>query len=914
MINPTNKVCLLVLLWIMGGTVAFAQTSTEPRISGFFPGVSFQRFVDRVEEDTPYQFYFRSEEIAGLTVNLQADQSQLSDLLDAIFQNTDMKYSFGPEYAVFVSRGQKLQTQLTDGFFRNISSGAEELGEGVDEAFVRNNRFVIGELSPGKNTATLRGSISSLESGELISGAIVFEKIDFTRSVTDVEGNYAITLPVGKHTLYVQNLGGYVEQRLIDLRGDGRLDMAVGESIYSLSEVVVNSGAISHITRPEMGVQSLSVSEMKKLPAVLGEVDVLKGILILPGVNTVGEASVGFNVRGGAADQNLVLYENSTLFNPSHLFGFFSSINADAVEGVELHKAGIPARYGGRLSSVLEIQPKFGNSEKIGGSGGIGPLTSRLSLEGPLGKNTTFLIAGRTTYSNWVLDWLEDRADFNASRANFYDLNLNLKQRFGENDVFELTGYFSKDQFQFDPDTVYGYQNQNFAAKWTHYFNEQLEASFSGGVDAYDFDITGEDNPLNSYEFGFGMNQTFAKVDFLQDFDERHRFQYGIHLNYIELRPGKIRPYGEESIVVPDEVEQEQALETSLYFSDEFEINDLWMVSGGLRYNLYNYLGPQTTFTYPDGSSHGESDVTGETTHPSGEFIKTYHGPEFRISARYTLNNQSSLKAGVNSMRQNIHLLSNTSVISPTDTWKLSDEFIRPQTGIQYAVGYFRNMAMNTLEFSAEMYYKSMKNLLDYRSGASIILNDDVEQDVLNTDGKAYGVELFLKKSTGRLNGSVSYTYSRSLLSTSNEEQKEKINDGAEYSSNYDQPHHAVLILNYEVSKRFNATFSGNYSTGRPMTLPVSKFVYGGSERVYFTDRNAQRVPDYLRLDFSVNLEGNHKVNKLAHSSWSFGVYNILGRSNPYSVYFVPEGGKLQGYKLSIFADPIPFITYNFRF
>lgn len=265
-------------------------------------------------------------------------------------------------------------------------------------------------------------------------------------------------------------------------------------------------------------------------------------------------------------------------------------------------------------------------------------------------------------------------------------------------------------------------------------------------------------------------------------------------------------------------------------------------------------------------------------------------------------------------MRQNMHLLSNSAVISPTDTWKLSDEFIAPQRGIQYSLGYFRNMAQNQLEFSTEVYYRSMRNLLDYRSGATIILNDDVEQDVLNTNGKAYGVEFFLKKSAGKLNGSVSYTYARSLYQTNSSEQKEQINEGTEYPSNFDQPHHAVLVMNYEVSKRFNATVSGNYSTGRPITLPVSKFVYAGSERVYYSDRNEQRVPDYFRLDFSINLEGNHKVNKLAHSSWSMGIYNVLGRSNPYSIYYTPEQGVLRGYQLSIFAEPIPFITYNFRF
>lgn len=905
---------LTLIIFLSFGIWSFAQTQDSGRITGFFMGMSAESFFAQVEGKADYRFYFKKEDVKGVIVKLQADDSKLSEVLNAVFEGTDLHYSIGSNGAVFISKGKKLQLMLSDDFFNNVQNTNSGGSAQVGDAFVRNNRFVIGQAKPNQKRAVLSGRISSFETKEIITGALVFEKVDFAKTISDKDGKYALELPVGRHTIYIQNLGGYIEQRLIDLRGDGELDMAIGESIYSLSEVVVNSGVVNQVFRPEMGVQTLTVSEMKKLPAILGEVDVLKGILVLPGVNSAGEASVGFNVRGGASDQNLVLFENSTLFNPSHLFGFFSAINADMIESVDLMKAGIPASYGGRLSSVLQMKPKFGRADKIGGSGGIGLLTSRLSIEGPIGEKTTFIAGGRTTYSDWVLDYLEDKADFNASRASFYDLNMNVRHTFSEKDKLEFTGYYSQDQFRFDPDTVYSYQNQNLALKWTHYFNDQLEGSFALGRDAYAFQIVGEDNPLNSYKLGFGLAQDFFKAEFRQEKGFEHVIKYGIHLNRITLDPGLITPYGAESIVIRDEVEQERALETSIFISDEFEINDKWFVSGGLRYSLYNYLGPQTSFAYPAGEPTTNENVIGEKTSKKGEVIKTYHGPEFRFSGRYSLDNQSSIKAGVNSMRQNMHLLSNSSVISPTDTWKLSDEFIAPQTGIQYSLGYFRNLKQNQFEFSTEVYYRTMRNLLDYRSGATIILNDDVEQDVLNTNGKSYGIEFFLKKNVGKLNGSVSYTYARSLYQTSVSEQKEQINEGSEYSSNFDQPHHAVLVMNYEMSKRFNTTLSGNYSTGRPITLPVSKFVYAGSERVYYSGRNAQRVPDYFRVDFSINLEGNHKVKKLAHSSWAMGIYNVLGRSNPYSIYYTPENGVLRGYQLSIFAKPIPFITYNFKF
>ncbi|HSF53452.1 MAG TPA: TonB-dependent receptor plug domain-containing protein, partial [Algoriphagus sp.] len=712
----------------------------------------------------------------------------------------------------------------------------------------------------------------------------------------------------------VQNIGGYTEQRLVDIQGDGELNMSIGEGIFALSEVVVRSGALTNISRPEMGVQSLTVQQMRKLPSVMGEVDILKGILTMPGVNTAGEASVGFNVRGGAADQNLILYDQNTLFNPSHLFGFFSSVNSDMVQGVELYKAGIPASLGGRLSSVLQVTPKLGRTDKIGGSGGIGPLTSRLSLDGPIGSKTTFIVGARMTYSDWLLDYLEDRADIGASRAFFADFNGTIQHQLNEKNILRFTGYYSEDEFQFDPDTVYSYSNQNFALSWIHYFNDQVEATFSAGQDAYDFQVQGEDNPLNSYQYNFDIRQRFLKAQFRQEKGQGHIFSYGIHSIWYDLNPGEIAPFGTESIVIPDEVASEKALETSLFFGDEFEINEKLTVSGGLRYNLYGYFGPQTLPEYAPGEPFLPENIIGEKNYGEGELAKSYHGPEFRLSGRYALTNWSSIKAGVNTMRQNIHLMSNSSVMTPTDTWKLSDTFIGPQRGIQYALGYFHNLENNAIEFSAEVYYRTMSNLLDYRSGATIVLNDRIEQDVLVTKGKAYGLELFLRKSTGKLNGSLAYTYSRSLMQTDPSEGKEQINRSEWYPSNFDQPHNANLVLNYELSRRVNTTLAGKYSTGRPVTLPVAKFEYGGSERVYFSDRNSVRIPDYFRLDFSVNLEGNHKVKKPAHASWSFGVYNILGRDNPYSVYYIPEAGTLQGYKLSIFAEPIPFITYNFRF
>lgn len=910
-----RKILLLILV-VCFFTDLSAQTNT-PKFTGMYLGVPFERFVERIETESNYKFYYKKKDIEDLQVNLQANDSDIKMILNQAFVETGLTYSIDSSNRIWITKGQKIQIEFPNDYFLvqerqdNLAKPGDSLG-----AFDKNKRFVIGKSAdnPQSRTAVLSGVVTSIESGKPMNGAIVLEKVEYNQVATDQNGKYQLTLPKGRHTIWVQNIGGFQEQRQIDLKGDGVFNMSIEETILSLDEVVVSSGALSNVNKLDMGVQSISIAEVKRLPAVLGEVDVLKGILIMPGVNTVGEATSGFNVRGGAADQNLILYGNSTIFNPTHAFGFFSAFNADIVSGVELYKGSIPVTYGGRLSSVLQVDPKYGRTDKIGGSGGIGILTSRLSLDGPIGEKTTFMLGGRTTYSDWALNLLDEEADLNDSKITFYDVNANIQHKINEENTLELTAYLSQDDFRFDPDTTYSYRNVNLALGWKHFFNDELEGRFTVGSDNYQFGIIGVENPLNSFNFSFDVSQLFLKADFEYRKGDNHILNFGVHGIQYKLNPGSNSPYGPESIVIDKQLDEENAREISVFFGDEFIVSENLSVSYGGRYMLYQMLGPQTVNQYVDGEPITESNVIGEETFGRGETVKTYHGPEFRVSARYTLDNRSSVKAGFNTMRQNIHLLSNTSSISPTDSWKLSDTYIRPQTGGQASVGYYRNLAKNKLEFSTEVYYRYMANLLDYRSGANIILNENIEQDVLNSDGKAYGIEVLLRKSTGVLQGSIAYTYARSLMRTSDDPSIEKINDGDFYSSNFDQPHHLVLTANYELTKRVNTSLNVNYSTGRPITLPISKFDYAGSERVYFSDRNAYRIPDYFRVDFSINLEGSHKIKKLAHSSWSLGVYNLLGRSNPYSVYYTPVEGQLRGYQLSIFAQPIPFITYNFRF
>jgi hypothetical protein len=910
---------LLINLLLLLAHPGLGQERNQEKITGIFAGITFERFANQIENSTNYRIFFSPRDVQDLVVNVSAKENTIQQVLEGVLEQTDLKFSIDSQNRVFITRLQKLDFNFSSGFFdaNRQSDGADSAGrtQDVDRVFSRNKLYQIG--NPGNLSsaeAILSGMITGLETGDPMAGALVFEKVNYTRAISNQDGAYSIRLPKGRHTIFIQNLGGFIEQRQINLIGDGVLDIAIEENIMSLSEFVLSSEKMTNISRPEMGVQKLSMNNMKKIPAVLGEVDVIRSILTLPGVQTVGEASVGFNVRGGAADQNLILFNHATIYNPSHLFGLFSAFNPDVVESVDLYKAGIPVQYGGRLSSVLDVNAKYGNSEKIKVSGGIGLMTGRLTIDGPIGEKTKFLLGGRSTYSNWLFDLLEQNTDFNEGRAAFYDLNFNLSHQIDNKNILYLNAYNSKDNFRFDRDTLFTYENVNFNIGWTHYFSDDLEAQIFVGRDRYNFGIEGRDNPFNAYNFGFNVQQDFAKANFTYAYSEQHKFHFGFNSIRYRLKPGSLAPFGETSIVVPEQVRQEQALETAIFFGDDFEINEKLSLNLGFRYALYQFLGPNVQRDYQVGEPITSTTLIRETNFDKGKVINSYHGPEFRISGRYILNNQSSIKAGYNTNRQFIHLLTSNSAIAPTDTWKLSDPNIRPQWGDQLSLGYYRNMKGDKYEFSLETYHRSMRNMFDFKSGATLVLNNSIEQQILRTKGRTYGAEVMLKKNTGKLNGWVSYTYSRSLLQTDPKEAGEKINGGNWYASNFDQPHNAVLVGNYELSKRFSTSINASYNTGRPITLPVAKFEYGGSERVYFSDRNAYRIPDYFRLDASINLEGNHKVQKLAHSSWSLGVYNVLGRNNPYSVFFTPVDGRLQGYQLSIFARPIPFITYNFRF
>ncbi|PSR55173.1 TonB-dependent receptor [Adhaeribacter arboris] len=920
---------LFLLICLLGySNGVLGQQQADTLFTGSFTKTPFAEFVQQVEAKTSYHFFFSPATVDSLFVTLQVQEQYLPELLPQIFRNTPVQFAIDNQYRVFITKDTAIQTTLRSDFFEPATDSTISTVSPILAITASNPRSIrsrntletkLFEIGSGRATsvnskANLAGYVRNLKTGEPITGASVYIQPPLIGVKSDQFGYYSLTLPVGRHELLIKSVGQKSTRRQIQITADGKLNIDLEEEVTTLKEVVVEAQKDKNVTGLQMGREQLDIKTIRQIPTAFGETDILRVVLTLPGVKSVGEGSTGFNVRGGATDQNLILFNGATIYNPAHLFGFFSAFNPDILKSVELYKSAIPAAYGGRLSSVLEIATRDGNKKQFSGSGGIGLLTSRLTLEGPIIKDkSAFLISGRSTYSDWLLQQLPNKT-LRESAAAFYDVNVHLSHEANENNTFYVTAYTSRDKFKLGADTLYQYTNQSISTKWKHIFTNQLYGVVTGSLSRYSYNIESQRNPVNSSRLTYGVNQANLQVDLNYFRNETHTFNYGLSSIFYTVTPGKLQPLGFESLITLDALQEEKAIESAVYASDQITISPRLSVYLGLRYSLYQALGPRQVNQYVPGVPRTEKTITDTIFYQAGQSIAHYQGPEYRISAKYSLTDYSSLKVSYNRMRQYIHMLSNTASMSPADVWKLSDAYIRPQIGDQLAIGYYHNLKSNSIETSVEAYFKNMHDFVDYKSGATIILNHHLETDVVNAEGKAYGIELMVKKLTGKLNGWFSYTYARSLVRVNVGTPADQINNGKYYPSNFDKPHDFTLISNYRFNQRVSTSLNFTYNTGRPITLPLAKYYLRDTPRIFYSNRNEYRVPDYYRADFAVNLEGNHKIKKLAHSSWTFAVYNLTGRKNPFSIYFKSESNQIKGYQLAIFGQPIPTVTYNFRF
>ena len=882
-----KKILLSILLTAagLGGTLS-AQPSVEVR------RVSLDSLVNFLRKEFRQELYYVKDDAEQSTFTVSAPRPQFPDAaFDALREKGYVISSYGS--ARFILHGKTVYTSLPAGYFDDgpklgDDSGLQRyLAEQNAVVTFQNKVYEIGDSSANRHGKVyVSGHVRDVSSGEPLVGVSVYDDKTGAYATTDGAGFYRLALPVGDNTL---NLSGYsLDDMHLTLKvwDDGVLDVVMKEKVLSLKGATISADAVSHHRTAKIGIERVRMEVINKIPSAFGEGDIIHAVLTLPGVKSVGEASSGFNVRGGSTDQNLILFNDGTIYNPTHLFGIFSAFNPDVVSEVELYKSSIPAEFGGRISSVLDVHSREGNAKKISGSMGIGLLTSRVQLEGPIVPDrTTFVLGARTSYSNWILKLLPESSEYSGSKANFSDINASLTHKIDGNNSLHAYFYWSVDGFEFSRDPAFRYANLNASLKWRSNLGPRLNLIATAGYDRYGarLDNSLRHNLKSGYRINTRIGQVFGKLNFRYALNEKHNLSFGANVIRYDVMPGAMSPlYEGESLVKTWSLPAQNALEPALFAGDSWTVNPRLSLEGGVR--LSSLL--------------------------AGRPAKFYFSPEFRVAGKYSFRDNLSFKAGFNTMSQHIHLISNTSSISPIDTWQLSDSRIRPQYGWQTAAGLYWTVADGTVDLTLEGYYKRTSHQLDYKSGATTMMNPDLADDLVETYGKAYGVELMAKKTSGKLTGWASYTFSRSMLREMQDRGPETINGGAWYNAPYDKPHEVKITGNYKFTHRYSMSVNLDYATGRPVTIPIGTFIYGGSERLAYSRRNTYRIPDYFRLDLAVNIEPGHYLKQFSHMSWTIGVYNVTAHKNAYSVFF--DGNK--SYLLSVFAYPIPYINLNLKF
>jgi len=763
---------------------------------------------------------------------------------------------------------------------------------------------------------TLSGNVKDAATGEDLIGASVYLQELATGQSTNVYGFYSITVPKGTYTLVISYIGYQTQRMKLTLNADQKLNIDVKADQKELETVeVIAEAADQHVKDVQMSTEKLDVQTIKKVPALLGEVDVVRSILMLPGVTTVGEGASGFNVRGGNIDQNLILLDEAPVFSSSHLFGLFSVFNADAVKDVKLIKGGIPAEYGGRLSSVLDIRQREGNSKQFSGRGGLGVVSSRLTLEVPVIKDKmSVLVSGRRSYAD-LFTRLSADPNIRNSVGYFYDLNAKMNYKFSDRSRMYASGYFGRDVLRFQGDFGLNWGNGTGTLRWNYLFSDRLFANFTAVYSDYGYnvEIPAGDNP---FVWRSRIRLFQQKADFNFYTSDKHTVNFGVSNTYYTFAPARVEakpPSQLRPVVLPDQY----ALEPAAYLSAESKIGDHLTVQYGLRYSFFGNYGPRGVYRYQEGVPTSSSTIIDTVQYGRGQAIGQYHGPEPRLAFNYTFNDRQSIKASYNRMRQYLHLISNTTSALPFDVWASSNNMIRPQLADQVALGYFRNFRDNTYEASAEVYYKGFQNQLDYKDGAELLLNRYLEADLLSGIGRAYGIEFQVKKNKGRLTGWASYTYSRTERKVVGNFPQESINNGEWYPANFDQPHRITAFLAYDLTPKLTLSANFTYQTGRPITLPNTRYEFNGISVIDFSERNNGRIPDYHRLDLSLEYTPKRRPDRRFYGSWNFSVFNAYGRRNPFSVYFRPVEGqnnKTETVQLSILGTVLPSVTYNFNF
>ncbi len=871
--------------------------------------IPLREFIVQVEQKFNVKCFYDEKWLDKYEVFNSLNESDIDSVMNkALVSNNLLKYFiYQDEYVIF---SEVVSIDLRE---KNIQSTEENMEEQKTVDNAKNEKIIHQIGIPGlkERISTISGTVMETVSKQRLPGVSIVADDGTIGTTTNENGEYEIYLTKGYHVITYSYMGMEPTIRKIRLYSSGNLDVNLDQKANLLEEISI-IGTESKKEKQIIGYNKLKTLDINEIPSFMGEVDIIKHSLLLPGIQSVGEMDMSFNVRGGKGDQNLILIDGVHTYSHSHFFGLFPGINPYSIENATLYKASMPIEYGNRLSSVYDIEIKDGNFNKFEFEGGISPVSSNLSVNGPIIKEKlSFNTSLRGTYSNWVLN-LMNVDELENSTVSFYDYNFKLSYKPNLKNQYSVFYTRSYDDFTFNDEINYQTYNTLATVNFKNYLKNEMALETIFGYSGYK--IRRIETP--SIEFASIKEHTIndfklnSKVSW--DLNESNHIITGLELVYQEVSPWNVKPKDSNSTISTIDMIKDKGIKTSLFLGDKLKLINNFTLDVGVRLSTYAYLGANNVYKYTDGIL-SESYIMDTLSYSNNEIINFDWGPEFRISGNYELNINQNINFCYNRNRQYISILTNTQAITPVASWQLSNEYIPPQIADHYSLGYNLDFYNQMFTVTLEGYYKKIQNMKDFKNGSKFELNSHPETEIVNAEGKAYGIEFMLEKNVGRISGWISYTYSRSFIKSDSDIEEKIVNDGNYYPTSYDKPHNISAVINFEPTKRFKISNVVNFNSGTPATLPVSKITIDDSYYLIYSDRNQYRLPYYLRWDVSVSVRGRLKRNKKLKGLLTFSVYNVLGRHNPYSVYFENENQNIKGYQLSIFSEPIPTVTYKFN-
>ncbi len=909
---------ILVIFFISISTQLYGQ---QQYVSAHYNEISFPDFYDDISEQCGLRIYYQAQYFKNKKVNMDYDSIPVLQALQYAVNSDSFQLVYWNE-AIIVMKGDKYPKSLVDYEFSSPREKEQSPDVNSDSKKQYINTTQAGAIKKIKvgqkgyalanSRVSVKGIIRDAQSGELLPGATVY-LVELKKGASaNNQGLVSFYIRPGKYTMRVLFMGMKTQKYQLIVYSNGRFEVKLEKKGIELSAVNVYGDRQMSMRQKDPGLEKMSSRVIREIPVMTGEPDIVKAASMLPGIVSIGEGNSGLSVRGGSSDQNAFYLNGIPVFNTSHLFGFFPAFNADLLKDFTIYKGYIPSSFGGRLSSVFDIETRKGNRRKFSLHGGISPMAANLVLSAPIIKDTLSVIASvRASYSDWILKRIDDKEIQNSS-TQFSDLSLGVYYDL-KNTQLSVFGYHSQDYFAYSNVNKYHYSNDGISLKMNQRYSKRLRGNYSMVISEYKFETNDFQEESKAYSHPYSVMQNELKADLNYLFNNRNQLNFGYHLTYYGLNRGVVSPI-ENSIRVPVDLGKEKGIENALYISDRWKPMDWLEFNLGFRYSLYNALGPRTVYQYSDGKSINEQYINDTVQYNNNEVINSYHFPEFRFASKIDVDKHSSIKIAVTQMHQSLFMLNTTFSISPSSQWKLADYHIKPSRSNQYSLGYFRNFVKNGLEASVEGFYKNTQDYTEFKDGADFLNSDKVEMSVLQGRQWSYGVEMMLRRQGEfRFTGWIAYTYSRAWVQIDGAENWQDINHGMKYPAAFDIPHAVSALLNIKLSKRLSFSTTFNYQSGRPMTYPTSIYYVNNVPFVDYSDRNEYRIPDYFRVDASLTVDGNLKRKKLVHSQLVFSLYNLTGRDNPYSVYFEVSNHGITAYQYSVIAVPVFTISWIFK-